>query len=123
MDLALLTGQCPADVLKLKRTDIRDDALWVIQNKTGKRMGIEITGKLESTTKRIDERPHKAISEFLIQDETEQPLTQGALRSRFDNARTLAKWIFSFGISGPRSQQIPATWRTRRSYRDTRIGR
>ena len=27
MDLALLTGQRPADVLKLKRTDIRDGAL------------------------------------------------------------------------------------------------
>jgi integrase len=35
MELALLTGQRPADVLKFKRTDIRDGALWIIQNKTG----------------------------------------------------------------------------------------
>lgn len=46
MDLALLTGQRPADVLKLKRTDIRDGALWIVQNKTGQRLGIEITDEL-----------------------------------------------------------------------------
>ena len=32
MDIALLTGQRPADVLKIKRTDIRDGALWIVQN-------------------------------------------------------------------------------------------
>ena len=36
MDLALLTGQRPADVLKLTRADIRDGALHLKQNKTGK---------------------------------------------------------------------------------------
>ena len=46
MDLALLTGQRPADVLKLQRTDIRDGALWIVQNKTGTRLGIEVTGEL-----------------------------------------------------------------------------
>ena len=30
MDLALLIGQRPADVLKLKRTDIRDGTLWIV---------------------------------------------------------------------------------------------
>ena len=96
MDLALLTGQRPADVLKFKRTDIRDGALWIIQNKTGARLGIEITGELASTIARINERPRKAISVYLIQDENGQPLTQGALRSRFDKARTLAKVDFQF---------------------------
>jgi integrase len=42
MDLALLTGQRPADVLKIRCTDIRDDVLWVKQNKTRARIGIEI---------------------------------------------------------------------------------
>jgi integrase len=46
MDLALLTGQRPADVLKLRCTDIRDGALWIVQNKTGARLGIEVTGEL-----------------------------------------------------------------------------
>ena len=44
MDLALLTGQRPADVLKLTRADIRDGALPLNQNKTGKKLAIEITG-------------------------------------------------------------------------------
>lgn len=96
MDLALLTGQRPADVLKIKRTDIRDGALWVVQNKTGARLGIEITGHLAVVVERISRRPRKAISPYLIQDEDGQPLSQFALRSRFDKARTLAKVDFQF---------------------------
>ena len=96
MDLALLTGQRPADVLKLKRTDIRDGALWVVQNKTGARLGIDVTGELAAVIARVNERPRRAISAYLIQDENGQPLTQCALRSRFDKARTLAKVDFQF---------------------------
>lgn len=96
MDIALLTGQRPADVLKIKRTDIRDGALWIVQNKTGTRLGIEITGELATVIDRINQRPRKAISAFLIQDENGQPLSQGALRSRFDKARALAKVDFQF---------------------------
>jgi len=96
MDLALLTGQRPADVLKLKRTDIRDGALWIIQNKTGARLGIEITGELAATITQINDRPRRAISAYLIQDENGQPLTYGAFRSRFDKARTAAKVDFQF---------------------------
>lgn len=96
MDLALLTGQRPADVLKLKRTDIRDGALWIIQNKTGARLGIEITGELAVAIAKINDRPRRAISAYLIQDENGQPLTSGALRSRFDKARTLAGVDFQF---------------------------
>ncbi len=96
MDLALLTGQRPADVLKLKRTDIRDGALWIVQNKTGQRLGVEITGELAQVITRINERPRRVISVFLIQDENGQALAQGALRSRFDKARTLAKVDFQF---------------------------
>ena len=96
MDLALLTGQRPADVLKLKRTNIQDGALWVVQNKTGQRLSVEMTGELAAVIARINERPRQAISAWLIQDESAQPLTQFALRSRFDKARTLAKVAFRF---------------------------
>ena len=96
MDLALLTGQRPADVLKLKRTDIRDGALWIVQNKTGQRLGVEVTGELAAVIARISERTRQAISAWLIQDENGQPLTQFALRSRFSKARTLAKVNFQF---------------------------
>lgn len=96
MDLALLTGQRPADVLKIKKTDIRDGALWVVQNKTGARLGIEVIGHLAAVIERIAQRPKKAISPYLIQDENGQPLSQFSLRSRFDKARTLAKVEFQF---------------------------
>jgi integrase len=96
MDLASLTGQRPVDVLKLKRTDIRDGALWIVQNKTVTRLGIEITGELAATIARINAHPRKAISAYIIQDENGQPLTQCALRSRFDKAHTQAKVCFQF---------------------------
>ena len=46
----------PADVVKLKRTDIRDGALWLVQNNTGARIGIEVTGELEAVLDRINTR-------------------------------------------------------------------
>lgn len=90
------TRAAAADVAKLKRTDIRDDALWIVQNKIGVRQGVEMAGDLAATIARINARPRKAISVYLIQDENGQPLTQCALRSRFDKARTLAKVDFQF---------------------------
>ncbi len=96
MDIALLTGQRPADVLKIKCADIRDGALWIVQNKTGARIGIEITGELAAVIARISDRPRRAISPYLIQDENGQPLTYFAMRSRFDKARELAGVSFQF---------------------------
>lgn len=96
MDLVLLTGQRAADVLKIRCTDLRDGALWVVQNKTGARIGIEVTGELAAVIARISERPRRAISPYLIQDENGQPLTYFALRSRFDGARELAGVSFQF---------------------------
>lgn len=84
----------------VKRTDIRDGALWVIQNKTGARLGIEITGELAQVITRIIERSRRAISAFLIQDENGQALTLRVLTRHVRWRR----WIFSFGISGARLQ-------------------
>jgi integrase len=96
MDLALLTGQRPADVLKFQRADISGGALWVVQNKTGHRIGIEVTGELAMLINRINSRPRNAISPYLIQDQNGQPLSQSALRSRFDKARKMAGVSFQF---------------------------
>jgi len=52
--------------------------------------------ELAKVIARINARPKQAINPFLIQDENGQPLTQGALRSRFDKARTLANVDFQF---------------------------
>lgn len=96
MDVALLTGQRPADVLKIKRADIRDGALWIVQNKTGARLGIEITGELATVIERISHRLRRVTGLYLIQDDNGQPLGQFTLRSRFDKARRLAGVSFQF---------------------------
>lgn len=96
MDLAYLTGQRPADVLKLQRSDIRDGSLWVTQGKTGKKLRISITGELATVIARIQDRPRKATGLWLIQDEKGRRLTYFALRSRFDKAREAAGINFQF---------------------------
>lgn len=96
MDLALLTGQRPADVLKLTRADIRDGALHLKQNKTGKKLAIEITGELATLIDRITTRPAKVKGAWMIQDENGQPLTYWMLRNRFDEARKAAGATFQF---------------------------
>lgn len=67
-----------------------------MQNKTGARLGIEVTGEMAAVIARISGRPRRAISPFLIQDENGQPLTYFALRARFDKARLAAGVSFQF---------------------------
>lgn len=96
MDLALLTAQRPADVLKMNRADIRDGALWVTQNKTGKKLRIAIVGELAAVIDRILSRPHKTNGPALIQNEAGSRISYAALRSRFDKARAAAGVDFQF---------------------------
>lgn len=92
LDLAYLTGQRPADVLGMRATDIRDGILLVQQNKTNKKIRIEIIGELASLIQRIDERKkgYKIHTLALICTETGRPLSREALRSRFEKARASA---------------------------------
>jgi len=96
MDWALLTGQRPADVLKIQRTDIRDGALWITQNKTGTKRAIEIEGELSAVIDRMNARPRQQVSPFLLQDDNGQPISKTTLRSRFNKARTTAQVNFQF---------------------------
>lgn len=88
MDLAYLTGQRPADVLKMSRGDMRDGEMTVIQNKTGAKLRLEITGQLAALIKRLESR--KVIGLALICDAKGQPLTKFGLRGAFDRAREMA---------------------------------
>lgn len=96
MDLALLTGQRPADVLKIKREDIRDGALWIVQNKTKAKRAIEIVDELKEVVDRTNARSRERVSDFLIQDDNGRPLGVHAPRSRFDKARKAAGVSFQF---------------------------
>ena len=102
IDLAYLTGQRPADVLKLSHADIKDGALVIRQNKTGKLLRVAIEGQLAGVIKRISER--KVVGTALICTASGQPMTAGMLRGAFGRARTvaaekfplLAKQIFAY---------------------------
>jgi integrase len=97
MDLAYLTGQRPADLLKFNRSDIRDGELYLVQNKTGKSLRIAIVGELQILIERILNRDHNALGgDGLLQDGNGQRLTYGALRTRFDKAREAAGVSFQF---------------------------
>lgn len=102
MDLAMLTGQRPADVLKMARTDVREGCLEVRQGKTRKPLRIEIVGELAEVMKRITAR-HTEIgrgktvsSVYLVQDEAGQPITYWRFVKMFQAARDASgqKWQF-----------------------------
>jgi len=88
LDLAYLTGQRPADVLKLSRSDIKDGALHIEQNKTGKKLRITIEGDLEKVIQRANNR--KAMSLMLINNKQGYPMNSTTLRSLFTRAREVA---------------------------------
>lgn len=88
LDLAYLTGQRPADVLGLSRADIRDGALHIEQNKTGKKLRIIVEGALDVVIKRISSR--KVMSLMLVNNEQGYPMTKAMLRGAFDRARLAA---------------------------------
>lgn len=83
MDLALLTGQRVSDVLKMTRQDMRDGVLWVVQDKTGAKVGIRIEGDLKIVLERVLARPHAVSSVFLIADERGQRVSYWAINYAF----------------------------------------
>jgi integrase len=90
MDLAYLTGQRPADVLKMRLPDIRDGFLWLTQGKTRKKLRMAIAGELAALIERIQGRAYKVTSLALIRSESGQPLSYHALWNRFEEARKRA---------------------------------
>lgn len=96
MQLAYLTGQRTADVLKMRLSDIDQDALMVKQGKTRKllRIAMTVDGQRSGLGQLIDsltQRPdRKALSFFILAMPNGQPLTYAMLRNRFDDARAAA---------------------------------
>lgn len=96
MDLNYLTGQRPADVLKMRITDINNGALELKQNKTKKRLRILLNAdngertNLGKLLDRIKARERKVTSLYIIATPAGIPLNKGTLRTRFDDARATA---------------------------------
>lgn len=88
MDLALLTGQRPSDVLKMTRQDIRDGHLWLKQGKTGVRLGVSIEGELKTVVDRILTRERAVPSLlYLVADDKGQRVRLKRLEVAFRKAR------------------------------------
>jgi len=97
MDLAYLTGQRPADVLKMRLTDVKDGALEVKPNKTQKSSGKKLRillddpdhgrTQLGQLLDRIRNRERKVASLFIVSTPGGAPLNKWTLRTRFDDAR------------------------------------
>jgi integrase len=97
MDLAYLSGQRPADVLKATIRDVRDGSLAVKQGKTGAKVritlvrdGIVLNALGELVVALQPPRTGKVTSAYLIRNEDEQPLTYSAMTQRFSKARDAA---------------------------------
>jgi integrase len=88
MDLAYLTGQRPADVLKLRHADIKDGALWITQNKTGAKLRIAVEGELATVLERIKGR--KVAGLHLINTARGQPMSLWTLKHAVVRARLAA---------------------------------
>lgn len=99
--LAHLTGQRPADVLRMSETDINDGMLHVRQGKTKAKLRITIVGELATLLAEIQAFKAKLMVRAftLLVNEAGQPLTANVLRNRFDDARNAAgidKKLFQF---------------------------
>ncbi len=93
MDLAYLTGQRPADVLRFTIHDVTDTELMVRQGKTGKLLRIQLTGEagrnyLGQVIDRI--RARKVRGLHLLMTSRGLVLNRETLRKRFVDARLAA---------------------------------
>lgn len=88
MDLAYLTGQRPADVLKLSRADVKDGAVWIRQNKTGAKLRINVEGELAVLLDRMSSRKVMGLNLVNMSDGT--PMTRFEMRGALDRARASA---------------------------------
>ncbi len=84
LDLAYLTGQRPADVLKMRADDIINNELHISQNKTKQKLRIIVDGSLKEL---LDRLPKEGK---LLRNQDGFDLTQRNLRTLFDNARIKA---------------------------------
>ena len=95
MDLNYLTGQRPADVLKMRDSDLKDGALQVRQDKSNKLLRIVlehdgIKSELAKVIERIHARPNRPRTTFIVALPNGCQVKKWHLRLRFDSARKAA---------------------------------
>lgn len=92
LQIALATGQRPADVRKMLRSDIRDGVLWVEQGKTKQRLGVTVEGVLKAAIDRSKARAAAAhVSTLhLVTNADGQPYNEWTLRAHIRAAAKAA---------------------------------
>lgn len=96
-DLAYLTGQRPADVLRMRLADVRDNALEVQQGKTKRKLRILLDRADQTRTElgalidRLRARQVSGISGCLLLTPEGKALTGPMLRKRFETCREAAR--------------------------------
>ncbi|MGZ3235740.1 MAG: tyrosine-type recombinase/integrase [Burkholderiaceae bacterium] len=92
IDLAYLTGQRPADALRMTDENIKDGFLVIAQGKTKKKLRITITGELATLLGKIAVRKAQYKIEHcnLLMNRDGKPLTKAVLRNHFKKAKQVA---------------------------------
>lgn len=92
MDSTYLTGQRPADTLRMTAHDIIDGHLIITQEKTKQPLRIVIRGALAELLERIAARKetHRMVTAALLTNTHGKRLTAAVLQNYFDEARTKA---------------------------------
>jgi integrase len=90
MDLALLTGQRPGDLLGWRLSDAQEGYLQVRQGKTGTRLRIAIVGELAALLEAIRARPRRISGGWLVQDAAGQRVAVKRLNAAFQAAAAKA---------------------------------
>ncbi|EPE4190352.1 tyrosine-type recombinase/integrase [Yersinia enterocolitica] len=110
MDLAIVTVQRVGDVRKMKWSDIKDDKLFVAQEKTGMKIIIPVDVKLDTLSlslrdiiTRCENRVIKG--ETIISSDKGESFADKTLTKRFAKARDLANITWE-GINPPPFHEI-----------------
>lgn len=95
MDLSYLTGQRPADVLRMSEHDVRDGSVNVRQGKTQTKVRIEEVGELAKVLARIRTRKsgYQVWNTRLVVNEDGKPIGQNAISRHWVAACKLAKVV------------------------------
>lgn len=95
MDLALLTGQRQGDLLSLKWSDIRDDAIHLRQSKTGKRLAITLSQELKKILGKCASLPTAREREYVLITSRGRRYTSDGFRAMWQ--RNMRAWLKATG--------------------------
>lgn len=86
MELCYYTGQRIGDVLSIKVADVSDDGIFIIQQKTGKRLIVAMTPELKRATESAKRSGGNVRGLYLLGQRNGKPWSYYAVRDKFREA-------------------------------------